>query len=118
MVTLLSSSWGVRKAFERLLIRPYRRMRKLMFPVAVPAFKAQQDERENYVPIFRDITWEPRSKYAAYLGEDLEPPQLAAPHPAGRLDYLKPQANDDAVTQRHRDALYAGPGPDDEPIPF
>ena len=105
LLTYAGAGWGVRKAFEAQLLKPYQRLRRQAFPVVTLSFRAQTDEYGNFLPVFSVVAWRPRSEFASILGEAQPAPQLSARHPAERLDYLRPPSPLDDV--------YAGVDPED-----
>jgi hypothetical protein len=105
LLTYAGAGWGVRKAFEAQLLKPYQRLRRQAFPVVTLSFRAQTDEYGNFLPVFSVVAWRPRSGFASILGEKPPAPQLSARHPAEQRHYLKPQSSLDDV--------YAGVDPED-----
>jgi hypothetical protein len=80
LVTLAGSSWAVRSAFTRLLLKPYVRLCKRQFPIAtLHSTPRKNDANSNVDPVFKVIGWRPRSAFADMLGEAAELERLAPP---------------------------------------
>ncbi len=76
IVTYFGASWGVRRAFQTALIKPFARMRQTMLPIVALGFEPQKDNFGNHRPTFAVVGWRPRGDFAQALGE--APPTAAA----------------------------------------